>query len=64
MISMTEKAERECLEIEGQRLARYEKQAQSEFISVCTTPRSSEASVYQAWLVCARPRIVVHFLYS
>jgi hypothetical protein len=54
MISMSDKTERERLESEWQRLARDEKQAQSEFISVCTAPGASEALVYQAWLVWSR----------
>jgi hypothetical protein len=54
MISMSDKTERERLEREWQRLVGYERQAQSEFISVCTAPEASEASVYQAWLVWSR----------
>jgi hypothetical protein len=54
MFSGTDETERERLEIEGERLARYEKQAQAEFISVCAMPDTSEASMYQAWLVWSR----------
>jgi hypothetical protein len=54
MFSGTDETERERLEIERERLARYEKQAQAEFISVCATPGTSEGSMYQAWLVWSR----------
>jgi hypothetical protein len=54
MRSRSGRTERENLEIERQRLARDEQEAQSQFISVCTTPGASEASLYQAWLVWCR----------
>jgi len=54
MTSRTGEIEREHLEIQQQRLARDEREAQSQFITVCTTPGASEASLYQAWLVWCR----------
>lgn len=54
MTSRTGETERERLEIQRQRLARDEQEAQSRFISVYTTPGASEASLYQAWLVWCR----------
>jgi hypothetical protein len=54
MTSRTEEIEREHLEIQRQRLARDEQEAQSRFVTVSTTPGASEASLYQAWLVWCR----------
>jgi hypothetical protein len=54
MTSRTGETERERLEIQRQGLARDEHEGQSQFISVCTTPGASEASLYQAWLVWCR----------
>jgi hypothetical protein len=54
MTSRTIETERERLEIQRLRLARDEQEAQSQFVSVCTTPGASEASLRQAWLVWCR----------
>jgi hypothetical protein len=54
MTSRTIETERERLEIQRLRLARDEQEAQSQVVSVRTTPGASEASLHQAWLVWCR----------